>query len=75
MMRFAEIVENTSPLEPADYNLVAQQRDADRQKNALASQQIKQSHQKARKEKIWAKRPIVKPKPIKRLTKKRKRIK
>ena len=70
-MRFAEIIENTQPLEPADYNLVAQQRDATRQQKAQASQQTRQQQQQARQKQVWAKRAVVKPKAVKRASKKK----
>ena len=71
MMRFTEIIENTQPLEPADYNLVAQQRDATRQQKAQAAQQTNQQQQQARQKQVWAKRAIAKPKTTKRTSKKK----
>ena len=67
-MRIAELLENIKPygsLSPAEYGVIAKQRDAAIKQKRIAQQQALQKKQKLRQNQIWAKSRTLKPKPIK----------
>lgn len=68
MMRIVELLENIVPygsMSPAEYSVVAKQRDAALKQKRQAAQQARQQQQKLRQQQIWAKSRAAKPKPIK----------
>lgn len=68
MMRIAELLENITPygsMSPAEYSVMAKQRDAALKQKQQAAQQARQQQQKIRQQQVWAKSHAAKPKPIK----------
>lgn len=77
-MRIAELLENitsTGSLPPAEYNAVAQQRNAAQQQKVKVARQASQQKQQQRQQQALAKSRAVKPKPIKQSVKRRRKAK
>jgi len=77
-MRINELLKRITPygsMSPAEYSLMAKQRDAALKQKRLAAQKARQHKQKLQHQQIWAMSRAPKPKPVKLKVPTRRRLK